>query len=154
MPDWENYLTSDEATILSVLPLHARSTIAALRDGGSSYEDIVEDWLSPPGAGQLAPFGSLGFNSFAAAFQAEIRKFICGSSEYATERENLSKQLSSMTGGVEAIQALIVASITSVIAPVVGASAVLLAPAVALSLIMVAKMTKNAWCTMAESQKD
>ena len=147
MSDLAKILTGDDRTWLAALPKHAAKTIADLRTGGVSDEDIARTWLTSMGPEGVSPLGSRDKAAFFDAFKKEFHGFVCGDRKYEKDRTRLIKEFSGS-------QVMAVAAISSAIAPAIGAAAPLLVPPTAMMIIVVAKLGLNAWCATLTKQPD
>ncbi len=94
------------------------------------------------GADDIAPFSGSGENkTFSKLFRKEMKKFICGDSAYAAERDKLLAEYKGQADNI-------VLGIAVAIASAIGSSSAMLAAPVALMLSVIARASIAAWCKM------
>lgn len=91
--------------------------------------EAATTWLDNSGPKDTAPYGGLraGAVKFYSNVLVEVQKLLCGGVGYEEERKQLAHSIG-------AGKMVIVASISTAIAPHVGAAAVVLGPAIAITL--------------------
>lgn len=137
----EDLFTGDGDSWLETLSHHQRSTINLYKAKGKTAEEIAELWLSARPENTFGFGGQSGQNLFLKSVRLQIHSFLCGGKDYAEDRKKLLEQ-----GDVS--KAMLVAALTSAIAPTVGASAVFLAPVVVLTLYTTCKIGLKSWCAL------
>lgn len=133
-------LSGDVDDWLEGLPPYQRRHLEQMLATAEPTE-VAITWLSNSGHADTAPFG--GVRAAGVLFYdnllLEIQKLFCGGEEYKEERVELVKV--GNTGKM-----LIVAFISTVIAPHVGAAAVIIGPAVALILAVLGRTAAGTVC--------
>lgn len=137
----ETMLSDEPGDWLTGLPAYQRESFEQLLSRGASYRDAAATWLTAT-TSQTAPFGAVAPSpgpSFLERLYTEIGDFICGSTKYKKERDDLF-------GKKGLARTYVVSAIAVAVSPALGLSATVLAPAVALLLASIGKIAVNAWC--------
>lgn len=110
------------------LPSYQRDHVLRMLATSDPVE-AATTWLDDSGPKDTAPYG--GFRAGAAKFYSnvlvELEKLLCGGAGYEEEKKQLAQSIG-------AGKMIIVASISTAIAPHVGAAAIVLGPAIAITL--------------------
>lgn len=137
----KDLFTDNEDSWLETLSHHQQKTIALYKKKGKTADEIAELWLSARPENTFGFGGQSGQNLFLKNVRLQIHSFLCGGKEYAEDRKKLLEQS-------DVSKAMLVAALTSAIAPTVGASAVFLAPVVVLTMYTTCKIGLRAWCAL------
>lgn len=142
----DDLFTEETAWWLDALPKYQRNRLDSLLQSGRSPEEVAETWLSA-NVENTFPFGADSSDQlFLDKVWEEIEKFLCGSDEYATERDQLQHN-------TNITHTYFVGVISAAIAPTLGTSSVFLAPVIAMLLAALGKISILAWCKKRADQR-
>lgn len=134
----------DDAPIKWVqeLPEYQRVTIEKLLNGGSSFDEVAQAWISASAENTYrfaaaAPVGNKG--EFLENLKKEIRAFLCGDKKYKKERDGLF-------GEKGLARTYVVSAMAVAIAPHLSVASAVISPLIALVLASIGKVALNAWC--------
>ncbi|HFK1756494.1 TPA: hypothetical protein ACGXQC_000860 [Bacillus cereus] len=139
-----SFFEKQEATEwLNALPDYQKSVVSELLIS-NSHEEAATAWLEAS-IDHTSPFSTQpkSEKKFFDLLKKEVQKILCGSPDYAAERDELTRLTQSpenKTAFVSAISALIGAK--------VGLAASFIAPAIVIIFMIIGKASLNAWCEM------
>lgn len=131
---------------LNVLKPYQKKRIEALFAKGYDYEETAEIWMGTA-LKDNSPFSTQpGHNKYYEELVKEIRKFLCGNSEYDENRQQLVEVTQGLTGREQ-----FVSFISAVLGAKLGLAVAFIAPVVVLCIMIVCKISVNAWCNISTS---
>lgn len=134
---------------LDVLKPYQKSRIEALVAQGHDYEGVAEIWMGTA-LKENSPFSAQpDQNRYYEQLVKEIRKFLCGNSEYDENRQQLLEATQGLTGREQ-----FVSVISAVLGAKLGLAVAFIAPVIVLCIIVACKMSVNAWCNLDTSTTD
>lgn len=130
----------DPTDWITSLKSYQRTIVQELLSTCESPDEAASKWLTATPQ-NTAPFGTSpnSQNVYMEKLKQELVKFLCGDSQYETDRQKLLAE-------VKPLHSYAVGVISSAISITLGTNAIFLAPVIALLLMTVGRVSLNAFC--------